>query len=120
MAKPKKEEEKERKWKPNPNEEEITDDLHIWNPVAGGKAGNELIGDELIGEVIALEEGMYGIEAKIEEVLSHMILTTPAHRILQTALAKLNVGDRVRITYVGVYTTKNGQTAQNYKVARRK
>lgn len=101
-------------WKPRDDEEEVGGDLNIWNPALDGNEG-----DELEGEVVAIEEGIYGIEAKIKTDIGD-VLTTAAHRVLQTALVKLNVGDNVRITYTGAYTTKKGMTAKNYKVARRK
>lgn len=107
-------------WKPRDDEEEVGGNLNIWNPAVDGKEG-----DELEGEVVSLNEGMYGIEAEIADAdLSDggapIIWTTPAHRVLQTALAKLAVGDVVRITYTGSYKTKLGQIAKTYKVARRK
>ena len=111
MAKPKEEEAWE--WKPADNEEEVGGDLNIWNPASDGKEG-----DELAGEVVEIGEGMYGIEAKIKA--GEDVWTTPAHCVLQSALAKLSVGDIVRIIYTGVYHTKLGQSAKNYKVARKK
>lgn len=102
-------------WKPADDEEEVDGDLNIWNPAVDGKEG-----DELEGEVVALEEGMYGIEAKISRGIDAEILTTPAHKVLQSALAKLTVGDVVRITYTGSYKAQSGMYAKTYKVARRK
>lgn len=121
MAKPKEKAEDVWEWKPRDDEEEIGGDLNIWNPALDGKEG-----DELVGEVVELGEGMYGIEAKIyDDSLQDahgdgITWTTPAHRVLQTALAKLRVGDKVRITYTGDYKTQTGQVAKTYKVARKK
>ena len=108
-------------WKPADNEEEVGGDLNIWNPAVDGKEG-----DELAGEVVVLEEGGYGIQAQIKtgeidaDTGKHVELTTPAHKVLQSALAKLSVGDIVRITYTGAYKAKNGLWAKTYKVARKK
>ena len=102
-------------WKPGDDEEEVGGDLNIWNPAVDGKEG-----DELIGEVVALEEGIYGIQAQIKAP-DDEIITTPAHKVLQSALAKLSVGDVVRITFTGAYKVKaSGLYAKTYKVARRK
>ena len=119
MAKPK-EEGKIDDWKPRANEEEVGGDLNIWNPALDGNEG-----DELEGEVLALEEGVYGIEAKIQtsekdDEGEFIVVTTPAHRVLQTALKNLRVGDRVRITFTGHYITPAGKTTKTYKVARKK
>ena len=121
MAKPKEEAEKESEWIPRDDEEEVGGDLNIWNPAIDSRKG-----DELVGEVVEIEEGMYGIEAKIRQHGTEdangkpIVWTTPAHRVLQSALEKLNVGDVVRIAYIGIYHTKSGQSAKNYKVARKK
>ena len=112
MAKPKAEEIWE--WKPANNEEEVGGDLNIWNPPLNGK-----IGDELEGKVVDISEGIYGIQADIEEDDGN-VWTTPAHRVLQSALQKLAVGDNVRITYTGIYRTPAGQNTNIYKVARKK
>ena len=101
-------------WKPAKNEEEVGGNLNIWNPPLNGK-----IGDELEGEVVDISEGTYGIQADIEED-DGTIVTTPAHRVLQSALEKLTVGDNVRITYLGMYQTPAGQNTNMYKVAREK
>ena len=104
-------------WKPGDDEEEVGGDLNIWNPAIDGNEG-----DELAGEVVEIGEGLYGIEAKIKtkDELGSFVWTTPAHRVLQSALAKLIVGDNVRITYTGTYMTQKGMAAKNYKVARKK
>ena len=108
-------------WKPRDDEEEVGGDLNIWNPAVNGKEG-----DELVGEVLSLEEGVYGIQAQIEtgeidvDTGKHIVVTTPAHKVLQSALVKLSVADTVRITYTGAYKAKNGLWAKTYKVARKK
>lgn len=101
-------------WKPRDDEEEVGGDLHIWNPAVDGK-----IGDQLMGKVVELEEGTYGIQAQIETD-DNKIWTTPAHKVLQSALFKLGIGDNVRITYTGHYITQKGQKTKTYKVARKK
>lgn len=108
-------EEEEWEWKPRDDEEEVGGDLNIWNPAVDGKEG-----DELIGEVVELGEGVFGIEAKIKTPKSGYAWTTPAHKVLQTILARLSVGDIVRITYTGVYQAKNGLWTKTYKVARKR
>lgn len=110
----KKEEENVWEWKPANDEEEIGGNLNIWNPPANGH-----IGDELEGKIVDINEGTYGIQADIEEDAGD-IWTTPAHRVLQSAIEKLKVGDMVRITYTGVYRTPAGQNTNTYKVARKK
>ena len=113
MAKPKAEDVWE--WKPADNEEEVGGDLNIWNPAIDGK-----VGDELVGEIIDISEGVYGIQATIDDGISEEPWTTPAHKVLQSALAKLSVGDNVRITYTGKYKTPVGMITNVDKVARRK
>lgn len=115
MANKKKEEEEAWVWKPRDDEEEVGGDLNIWNPVANGK-----IGDELEGLIREIREGqLYGIEAEIVED-DGTVWTTPAHKVLQSAIAHLRVGDSVRITYTGTYMTAKGMTTTSYKVARKK
>ena len=106
-----KEEEEAWEWKPQDNEEEVGGDLNIWTP---GK-----IGEELEGVVREIREGQFGVEAEIEED-DGTKWTTPAHRVMQSAIERLSVGDAVRITYTGTYTTKKGMTATAYKIARKK
>ena len=113
MTKPKAEEVWE--WKPADDEEEVDGDLNIWNPASDGNKG-----DEIEGEVMDISEGVYGIQATIDDGISEQPWTTPAHKVLQSALAKLSVGDVVRITYTGHYTTPKGQKTKTYKVARKK
>jgi len=102
-------------WTPADDEEEVGGDLNIWNPAVDGKEG-----DELAGEVVSLKEGIYGIQAEIRGGLDDETWTTPAHKVLQSALAYLAVGDKVRITYTGSYKVKaSGLYAKTYKVARK-
>lgn len=101
-------------WKPADDEEEVGGDINIWNPAANGK-----VGDTLVGEVVELEEGTYGVEVKIKDADGE-VWTTPAHRVLQTAVEHLNIGDIVRIVFTGHYITPAGHKTKTYKVARKK
>lgn len=93
--------------------EEVTSDFaNIWMPQESG--------DTLRGTVKKISEGIYGIYAQIEELGSGENVQTPAHKILQTRIEKLNPGDFVKIVYKGETKTQGGRNVNDYQVFRRK
>jgi len=91
--------------------EEVVPDLHdIWIP--------EKRGDSLSGLVLDIQESSYGIEATLETVDGEVI-KTPAHKILQSRIEKIAVGDFVRIIYLGVTRTKGGRKVNDYRLLRK-
>lgn len=91
--------------------EEVEPDWHdIWVP--------EEKGDSLSGSVLDIQEGAYGIEA-ILETADGEIIRTPAHKILQSRIEKIAVGDFVRIVYLGTNRTKGGRKVNDYRLLRK-
>lgn len=67
--------------------------MEMWIP--------EKEGDELKGEVIAINtEGDYGNQYMIKKDDGEETLT-PSHKVLQSRLRPVKVGDKVRIVYKG-------------------
>jgi len=97
---------------PSEDEEEVGGEfVDFWHP--------ETKHDELRGVVISIGESEFGIYADIETE-EGLTFRTPAHKILQNRLEKLQEGDFVRIVYEGRIRTKSGRWAENYRVFRRK
>jgi hypothetical protein len=69
---------------------EQTSDLGMWMPK---------IGEELIGEVIKIEEGMYGKNLDIKKD-DGSIIKTPSHKVLQARLNKVKIGDKIKVVFV--------------------
>jgi len=97
---------------PAEDEEEVGGEFaDYWHP--------EIKHDELKGVVMAIGESEFGIYCDIETE-DGLTFRTPAHKILQNRLQKLQEGDYVRIVYEGRIRTKSGRWAENYRVFRRK
>jgi len=64
--------------------------MDFWNPGEG---------EELIGEVIELIQGNYGLQISVKKE-DGSVMTTPSHKVLQAKLSKIKVGDKVKIVYV--------------------
>lgn len=56
--------------------------------------------EELVGEVADIQEGGYGLQYSIKKEDGNTILT-PSHKVLQSRMLKVRVGDIVKIVYKG-------------------
>lgn len=70
---------------------EAQEDSPMWNPKEEGET--------LIGEVLKIEEGMYGKQYVILDLRKKKELRTPSHKVLQNRMQNIQVGDTVRITF---------------------
>lgn len=92
--------------------EEVVPDLqNIWLPTEKG--------DSLVGEAVEISEGQYGIYAIIKMEDGETI-QTPAHKILQSRIDKIEVGDFIRIVYEGVTKTQSGRKVNDYRLLKKK
>lgn len=57
-------------------------------------------GENLKGEVMDITEGMYGKQYLLKKADGETVLT-PSHKVLQTRLLKVKVGQVIRIQYEG-------------------
>ncbi len=87
--------------------------VEFWQP--------EKEGDEIVGKIKEFFDGTYGKQAVIEQA-DGKELTTPSHKVLQTRLVKLNVGDEIKIQYRGEEpaTKKGNNPTKMYKVFKAK
>lgn len=60
----------------------------------------ENVGDTLVGEVVSVTEGAFGMNYSIKGEGGIEILT-PSHKVLQVRLSKVKVGDVVKLVYTG-------------------
>jgi hypothetical protein len=86
--------------------------LNIWIP--------KETGEKLYGTVSEMRQGRYGLEAVISVDGAHEPVITPAHKLLQARLGRVQEGDLVEITYLGETKTGSGRNAKNYVVMRRR
>jgi len=86
-------------------DEIVPEPPNIWLP--------DEIGEELVGEIIEIDEGEYGIYAKIDTGEGEEI-QTPAHKILQSRIELCEVGDLVRIVYRGEVLSKTRRKTRDY------
>lgn len=56
-------------------------------------------GDELTGEVVGVDDGLYGKQYVIKNDKEE--LKTPSHKVLQGRLVNVKIGDRVKLVYSG-------------------
>lgn len=89
---------------------EIKLDSEWWDPLVEG--------EKIEGVVINIEDGVYGKEYLIDRRIEEAgIIKTPGHKVLQMLLEKVDITDRVRITYKGEKPGKPGKNpTQIYKV----
>jgi len=64
--------------------------MDFWNPTEG---------EELIGEVMELIQGNYGLQIAVKKA-DGSVVTTPSHKVLQAKLNKIEKGNKVKIVYV--------------------
>ena len=85
----------------------------FWNP--------ENDGDELIGEVTEITQGIYGNRWLIKKDDDEEILT-PSHKMLQGKMSGIRAGDTIRIVFKGTDLPKvKGQNPTKvYEVFRKK
>lgn len=78
------------------------------------------IGEEISGAVIQIEEGDYG-KIYLISVNEHTQIRTPSHKVLQSRMSKIKVGDVVKILYEGqeAPTIKGHNKTEMYKVFKR-
>jgi len=79
------------------NWEEIKSDRVLWLP--------EVEGSELMGEVVEITQGQYGIQLVILNKEGEKI-TTPSHKALQVRLFNFKVGDKLKIKFMGIELPK--------------
>ena len=75
-----------------------------WKKVESEALGNlwlpEQKGDELVGTVEKREEGTYGVQFTIKKDDGSLI-KTPSHKVLQNRMAKLALGQMVKLVFTG-------------------
>lgn len=69
----------------------------FWQPVKEG--------DELVGKVQEIKEGTYGQQYLIATADGKSVLT-PSNKVLQSRMAKVEIGETVKIVYLGVEPPK--------------
>ena len=92
---------------------EVLEGPGIWLP--------KVEGESIMGFVIATQEGAYGPQYIIEIDQNKRILT-PSHKVLQNRMVNVEVGQMVKITYMGTEpaTTKGYNPVQLYEVKRKR
>lgn len=90
---------------------EVDANTEMWMP--------EKEGDQLEGVVIQKEDGLYGLQLRLE-TSPGVTQITPSHKVLQARLDSINIGDRIRITYKGEEppSIKGNNPTKIYKVER--
>ena len=90
--------------------EEVTGRNDLWLPK---------IGDEIAVVVIRKEDGKFGVQCDIQ-TSPDKVLQTPSHKTLQGILAKISVGEIVKIKYLRDEPSKKGSPTRIYGVLRQK
>ncbi len=88
-------------------EEVFPETPNIWMP--------REVGEMLTGEVNEIADGQYGIYAAIQKE-DGSIVQTPAHKILQSRIAMVFQGDKIKIEYRGIVKSQNMRDTRNYRV----
>jgi len=65
----------------------------------------EKINDELVGKVLEVKQGAYGAQYVIGTEGGKSVIT-PSNKVLQSRMAKVEVGETVKIVYLGVEQPK--------------
>jgi hypothetical protein len=73
------------------DEWEKQEGLSMWLP--------EKEGEELIGKVLDIVEGAYGVQYILET--DKGVVRTPSHKVLQSRMAKVKKGDTIKIVFSG-------------------
>jgi len=94
-------------------------DAKEWEPLKGDIWQPTEVGEELAGVVTQINKGEYGTQYTIE-VSPGESVETPSHRILQVMMARVKVGDEVRLVYKGDKNTGKGNPAKIYEAWRRR
>lgn len=72
-----------------------------WEKVEMGKYWNpENDGDELVGEVTEMTSGIYGSRWTVKNDDGEELLT-PSHKVLQSRMSSVKVGETVKIIFKG-------------------
>ena len=73
--------------------------------------------EEIEGEVTAIEEGTYGKQLTLL-CASGEEFKSPSHKVLQNRAAKVKVGDKVKLVYIGeeAPTVKGNNPTKMYEV----
>jgi hypothetical protein len=87
----------------------------IWNPAVDPNEAKTVE-----GTVMKIVKGEYGLQLVIMTEPNKEAITTPSHKLLQSKLEQINIGDYVRIEHVGIIKLKSGRKPENYSVQRRK
>ena len=87
--------------------EEVIPDLNIWIP--------EEEGDGIQGEVVEVIEGKYGINLRVKDKDEKEFIT-PSHKVLQSRLLCVELGDIIRIEFIRSEPTNKGNPIMLYKV----
>jgi len=90
-----------------PEFEEVVGSGSIWKPKKAG--------DNVQGTVLKKENRKYGLTLDLQT--AEGIIATPAHVVLQSILDNVEVGDTIRIKYLG---KKKGKRYGQYKVERKR
>ena len=84
--------------------------------VVGTEFFNFEVDKPLVGVMNELVPGKYGHDNYELEVDSNTKVTIKSTTVLHTKLAKVKIGDMVRITYLGKVQSATGNTYHDYKV----
>jgi hypothetical protein len=84
---------KEEKVDPQDSEWEQQEGAGMWLP--------ETEGEELMGKVEDITEGLYGNQFLIRPLGQEDSIMTPSHKVLQNRMVKVQKGDTVKIVYKG-------------------
>jgi len=108
---------------PEPKKEEKKENENGWEEIESPESNilkPTAIGAGILAKILEIREGTYGIEAVLNVKGMDEPKVTPAHKILQGKLEQLQVGDIVKITYLGQITTGTLKKAENYRVVRKR
>lgn len=85
----------------------------MWKP--------EKEGDSIEGEVIEFTKGLYSDRQPSIKAPSGDLFAIPSHTVLENKMTVIEVGDYVKITYLGeVEGKKGGNTYKDFKLERAK
>jgi len=71
--------------------------LPIWKP--------EQKGEKLEGKIVSVKAGNFGKQYVIQ-ILDDIEIATPSHKVLQNRLQAADVGDKVKIEFIGLEPTR--------------
>lgn len=92
------------------DEDKVTETRNFWEPVN--------LNDTIIGIIIKSEEGKYGKQWTLS-VSEGEELTLPNLYVIDSKLKESNIGDIVKIVYLGEVDTAKGKPYKNFEIYRK-